>query len=145
MFAITICGIFCYRKEIKVLEILFGVSLSAVVLLFYHSNPGHIALQEFPNIIKNFRNVKRMVQLKLFCEANKVVLFGLLNYLKVLFWYSDKFYLEKFKKIFVGAYGKKIVRSIYIFDKKLQVSYCFILWKAGIFPVAFVMNHKLPF
>ena len=44
MFAITICGIFCYRKEIKVLEILFEVSLSDVALLLYNSNPGHIAL-----------------------------------------------------------------------------------------------------
>ena len=50
MFVITICGICCYRKEMNVLEIIFGVSLSAVALLFYHSNPGHIALQEGPVI-----------------------------------------------------------------------------------------------
>ena len=63
----------------------------------------------------------------------------------MMFCYSNKFYSEKFKKIIIGAYGKKIVLSIYIFDVKLQESYYFILWLAGIFPVAFVMNHKLPF
>ena len=45
----------------------------------------------------------------------------------MIFWYSNKFYYEKFKKIIVGAYGKKIELSIYIFDVKLQASYCFIL------------------
>ena len=63
----------------------------------------------------------------------------------MMFWYPNKFYSEKFKKIIIGAYGKKIVLSIYIFDVKLQESYYFILWLAGMFPVAFVMNHKLPF
>ena len=33
-----------HEKERNVLEILFGVSLSAVALLFYHSDPGHIVL-----------------------------------------------------------------------------------------------------
>ena len=64
------------------------------------------------------------------------------------FRYSIKFYSEKFNKIIAArAFGKKkkIILSIYIFDVKLQASYCFILWQAGIFPVAFVMNHKLPF
>ena len=57
----------------------------------------------------------------MFCEANTVVVFGLLKYLK-MFWYSDNFVSEKFKKIIVGAYGKKTVLSIYIFDVKLQAS-----------------------
>ena len=38
----------------------------------------------------------------------------------MMFWYSNKFYSEIFKKIIVGAYGKKIVLSIYIFDVKLR-------------------------
>ena len=67
----------------------------------------------------------------MYCEANKVVLFGL-RYLvsqKKMFWYSNKFYSEDFKKTIVGAYGKKnLVYSIYIFDVKPQASYCFILW-----------------
>ena len=46
-----------------------------------------------------------------------------------MFWYSNKFYSEDFKKTIVGAYGKKnLVYSIYIFDVKPQASYCFILW-----------------
>ena len=50
MFPITNCSVFCYRKEVRVLKILFRVSFQPLGCL-YHSNPDHVALQEGPVIL----------------------------------------------------------------------------------------------
>ena len=60
----------------------------------------------------------------------------------MIFCYSNKFYSEKFKKVIIGAYGKKIVPSIYIFDVKLQGSYYFILPLVGMLDDNMWVDHS---
>ena len=65
------------------------------------------------------------------CQANKVALFGLHN-LESHKWCSVapiSFTQKTSRKLLQALMVKKqLVLSIYIFDVKLQESYCFILW-----------------
>ena len=63
----------------------------------------------------------------MFCKANNGSAWS--TKISQKWCFGTKFFSEKFKKIIVGAYGKKnLILSIYIFDLNLQASHCFILW-----------------
>ena len=79
MFPVTICSVFCYRKEIRVLKILFRVSCLSIILMltillrrkgqwycfFTNDDFSFNKLFSFLKIIRNFSTLKQTVWLKL--------------------------------------------------------------------------------